>query len=402
MSFSFGLACKNIKRRPVRAALMCIIVLFLSFTAYMGGYLIISLQNGLEGYRARLGADIVVVPSSSQGHGTVDNVLLQGITGNYYIPQDSLKKLDSIEGIEKSTSQFYLTSAKASCCSARVQIIGFDPETDFTILPWISSSTSPEMAEGDIIIGSDIAYPADGSLRFYGESYRVAAQLEKTGTGLDNAVFTMRDTISKMARSASAGVERESLRGVDLVKAASCVLIKVRDGYDISAVADDINIHVPKVRAVPSVSMIGSVADGLGNVSVFISIITAGIWLIAVVIIIAVFALMMNERKKEFAVLRILGTSSRRICLFSLTEGITIGAAGGIAGLVLGMLTVFPFNHYIENSLDVPYLMPSVLAVILYGLAGVLVTTIFGSVSSFLSTLSLAHAETYYTMRAGE
>ena len=66
------------------------------------------------------------------------------------------------------------------------------------------------------------------------------------------------------------------------------------------------------------------------------------------------------------------------------------------------MLTVFPFNHYIENSLDVPYLMPSVLAVILYGLAGVMVTTIFGSVSSFLSTLSLAHAETYYTMRAGE
>ena len=67
----------------------------------MGGYLIISLQNGLEGYRARLGADIVVVPSSSQRHGTVDNVLLQGITGNYYIPQDSLKKLESIKGIEK-------------------------------------------------------------------------------------------------------------------------------------------------------------------------------------------------------------------------------------------------------------------------------------------------------------
>ena len=55
--------------------------------------------------------------------------------------------------------------------------------------------------------------------------------------------------------------------------------------------------------------MIGSVADGLGNVSVFISIITAGIWLIAVVIIIAVFALMMNERKKEFAVLRVAGAS---------------------------------------------------------------------------------------------
>ena len=103
------------------------------------------------------------------------------------------------------------------------------------------------MADGDIIIGSDIAYPADGSLRFYGESYRVAAQLEKTGTGLDNAVFTNRRIISKNGKVGSAGyVEREALKGIDPGKAASCVLIKVKDGYDISAVADDINIHVPR------------------------------------------------------------------------------------------------------------------------------------------------------------
>ena len=114
------------------------------------------------------------------------------------------------------------------------------------------------------------------------------------------------------------------------------------------------------------------------------------------------FSVIFHERKKEFAVIRILGTSSGRICLFSLTEGITIGAAGGTAGLILGLLTVFPFNHYIENSLDVPYLMPGVPAIILYGLLSVLVTVLFGSLSSFLSTLSLAHAETYYTMRAGE
>ena len=93
MKFSFSIACRNIRRRPVRAVLMCIIILLLSFTAFIGGYLIISLQNGLDGYRARLGADIVVIPSSAQGHGTVDNVLLQGITGNYYRGRYSLSCL---------------------------------------------------------------------------------------------------------------------------------------------------------------------------------------------------------------------------------------------------------------------------------------------------------------------
>ena len=94
MKFSIGIAIKNIIRRPVRTALMCIIVFILSFSALLRGYLIISLQNGLGGYRARLGADIIVVPSAAQGHGTVDNVLLQGITGNYYLPGSSLEKLD--------------------------------------------------------------------------------------------------------------------------------------------------------------------------------------------------------------------------------------------------------------------------------------------------------------------
>ena len=399
MRFSFGLALRNIRRRPVRAALMCIIVLFLSFTAFMGGYLIISLQNGLEGYRARLGADIVVVPSSAQGHGTVDNVLLHGITGNYYIPDDSLKKLDGIEGIEKSASQFYLTSAKASCCSARVQIIGFEPETDFTVLPWIKGSIDSDIGDGDIIIGSDIAYPADGSLRFYGDSYRVAGQLEKTGTGLDNAVFTNRSTIKKMAESAAGGVEREALKGINPENAVSCVLINVKDGYEASAVADDINIHVSRVKAVPSASMIGAVAEGFGNVSVFISIIIVGIWLIAVVIIIAVFALMMNERKKEFAVLRVAGASGKMIVSAVSAEAGIISTAGSFMGIVIAVLLTAPLSESIRIHFSLPFLQPDMLMLVFLSAGAVMMPFIIGVLTAVLSALRIAGNETGLLLR---
>ncbi len=399
MRFSVRIACKNIRRRPVRAALMCIIVLFLSFTAFMGGYLIISLQNGLDGYRARLGADIVVVPSSAQGHGTVDNVLLHGITGNYYIPQDSLEKLDGIEGIEKKTGQFYLTSAKASCCSVRVQMIGFDPETDFTVLPWISSSITGTLGDGDIIIGADIAYPADDCLRFYGESYRVAGQLEKTGTGLDNAVFTNRRTIRKMAESAAGSIERGSLRGVDTENAVSCVLIRVKDGYDSSEVADDINIHVSKVRATPSASMIGSVADGFGSVSVFISAAAAGIWLIAVVIMIAVFALMMNERRKEFAVLRVAGASGKMIVSAVSWEAALIGAAGSLIGLAVSLLLTAPLSESIRNHFSLPFMQPDIGVVVMLSAGAVIMPIIVGVAAAVLSALRITKNETGLLLR---
>ena len=85
-----------------------------------------------------------------------------------------------------------------------------------------------------------------------------------------------------------------------------------------------------------------------------------------------------------------------------MSEGFLIVAAGGIAGMAFGILTVFPFNRYIENRLNVPYLMPSVPVVIFFGILGIVTVIVFGAVSSFLSTISLSHAETYYTMREGE
>lgn len=398
MKFSIGIAIKNIIRRPVRTALMCIIVFILSFSALLGGYLIISLQNGLDGYRARLGADIVVVPSAAQGHGTVDNVLLQGITGNYYIPQSSLAKLEGIEGIEKKTAQFYLTSAKASCCSSRVQIIGFDPETDFTVMPWISS-LKVNMGDGDIIIGADIAYPADGSLRFYGESYHVAGQLEKTGTGLDNAVFTNRSTIKEMARSAADTLEREALKGVDPGKAVSCVLIKVKEGYHPEAVADDINIHLSKVRASSSASMVSSVAEGLGNVSGVISVITIGMWIIAVVLIVTVFTLMMHNRKKEFAVMRVAGASRKMIISPLAWEAAFICMIGSFAGIIVSLLLISPLSESIRSRFSLPFLQPDIGTFLMLTLGAWIVPVLIGVLSAVISALRITGNETGLLLR---
>lgn len=398
MKFSFGIAIKNISRRPVRTVLMCMIVFILSFSAFLGGYLILSLQNGLEGYRARLGADIVVVPSAAQGHGTVDNVLLQGITGNYYIPAGSLEKLESIEGIEKKTAQFYLTSAKASCCSSRVQIIGFDPETDFTVMPWLGSLNA-EITDGDIIIGSDISYPADGSLRFYGESYHVAGQLEKTGTGLDNAVFTNRSTIKKMARSAADTLEREALKGIDPEKAVSCVLIKVKEGYDTEAVTDDINIHISKIRASSSASMIGSVADGLGNVSGFISIITIGMWIIAVSLIVAVFTLMMNNKKKEFAVMRVAGASRKMMISPVAAEAAVICIIGSLSGIIVSFLFISPLSESIRSRFSLPFMQPDICTLSVLVLGALIAPVMIGVLSAVISALRIAGNETGLLLR---
>ena len=396
---SFGFGIRNIRKRPYRSFCLMLAAVIGSYALFVGLALKASLNNGIGRMQERMGADLMIVPESSEIKAR--NILLTGEPEFFYMDASVAKAVAEVEGVECATSQFYFTSLSSDCCSTRVQLIAFDPDTDFVINPWIDERVTTDVAGGSVIIGSEVTPLSNGKVKFYGSEYTVAGKLGETATGLDHSVFMTRDTMHEILNDAK-DKGYQFLNPEDDSSWVSTVLIRVTGDADITEVEKEIFKNAEGIKFIETDKLISDVTVKLGSVENIINVTLTVLLVFSFLTMILFFSVIFHERKKEFAVLRILGTSSRRICLFSLTEGITIGAAGGIAGLILGILTVFPFNHYIENSLDVPYLMPSVLAVILYGLAGVLVTTIFGSVSSFLSTLSLAHAETYYTMRAGE
>ena len=396
---SFGFGIRNIRKRPYRSFCLMLAAVIGSYALFVGLALKASLNNGIGRMQERMGADLMIVPESSEIKAR--NILLTGEPEFFYMDASVAKAVADIEGVECATSQFYFTSLSSDCCSTRVQLIAFDPDTDFVINPWIDERVTTDVAGGSVIIGSEVTPLSNGKVKFYGSEYTVAGKLGETATGLDHSVFMTRDTMHEILNDAK-DKGYQFLNPEDDSSWVSTVLIRVTGDADITEVEKEIYKNAEGIKFIETDKLISDVTVKLGSVENIINVTLTVLLVFSFLTMILFFSVIFHERKKEFAVLRILGTSSRRICLFSLTEGITIGAAGGIAGLILGILTVFPFNHYIENSLDVPYLMPSALAVILYGLAGVLVTTIFGSVSSFLSTLSLAHAETYYTMRAGE
>ena len=396
---SFGFGIRNIRKRPYRSFCLMLAAVIGSYALFVGLVLKASLNNGIGRMQERMGADLMIVPESSEIKAR--NILLTGEPEFFYMDVSVAKAVADIEGVECATSQFYFTSLSSDCCSTRVQLIAFDPDTDFVINPWIDERITTDVAGGSVIIGSEVTPLSNGKVKFYGSEYSVAGKLGETATGLDHSVFMTRDTMHEILNDAT-DKGYQFLNPEDDSSWVSTVLIRVNGDADITEVEKKIYKNAEGIKFIETDKLISDVTVKLGSVENIINVTLTVLLVFSFLTMILFFSVIFHERKKEFAVLRILGTSSSRICLFSLAEGITIGAAGGIAGLVLGMLTVFPFNHYIENSLDVPYLMPSVLAVILYGLTGVLVTTIFGSVSSFLSTLSLAHAETYYTMRAGE
>ena len=399
MNFAFATALKNLKRKPFRSVIMAALTMLLSLAVFAGAFTVMSLRRGLSGYRARLGADIIVVPSSAKGHGAVDDILLQGITGNYYMSGKEIDKIKSVDGVGEITTQFFLTSAKASCCSTRVQIIGFDPETDFSILPWIGESYQSTVSDGDVIAGSNINVPADRMITFYGQDYRVTAQLAETGTGLDSAVYTNMNTIRRMADSASNLLETDPFRGVNVRTAASAVLIRVADGYSIEDVADDINIHITKVQATPAKSMVSGITKGLGGVSRVIGLLVGAVWILVSVVLIAVYALVSNERRKEFAILRIMGASRKMLFRFMGAEAALIGAIGAILGLMVGVLSIVLLSDRLQSALNLPFSTPGWGSVLGLACGAFALSVCAGIVTALLSARRITKSETGLLLR---
>lgn len=393
------LGLKNIRKRPYRSFCLILAALIGSYAVFVGLTLKSSLNHGITRMHERLGADLMIVPEDSEAQAR--NVLLTGAPEFFYMDSSIAGKISEIGGVDSVTTQFYFTSLSSDCCSTRVQLIAFEPGTDFVITPWINEKITDDLEHGQVIIGSEVTPLSNGKVKFYGSEYAVAGKLGETATGIDSSVFMTRDTMHLILDDAKAK-GYQFLTAEDDSSLISTVLLKLNDKADVRQVEKEIYNAGSGVKILETDKLIVEVSSQLDSVGRIISLTLTVLLVFSFFTMLLFFSVIFHERKKDFAILRILGSTSKKISFLALSEGFLIGAAGGIAGMTFGILTVFPFNRYIENRLNVPYLMPSVPVVIIFGILGIVTVIVFGAVSSFLSTISLSHAETYYTMREGE
>ena len=393
------LAYKNVANRPVRTAALVILLAFLSFTAFAETVVVAALQKGFTSLEDRLGADIMVVPYEAATKSSLESIILQGNTGYFYMNGDVADKIASLDGISRISSQYYLASASSSCCSIPVEIIGFDPETDFVITPWIKKSSGKNLQYLDVVVGNDLNAFVGDTLTFYGTDVHVAAKLDKTGTKYDTAVFTDRETIRALIQS-SLDKKLNEYGNINAGNVVSCVLVDVADDADLETVLNDINLHVRQVKAVRTGNMIAGVAQSLGGISTIARILSVFIWILTLIILTIAFWMMANERKKEFAVLRVIGASKKDLASIVLMEGGIVSLIGSVIGVIVGALVILPFSGVIEQALSLPFLLPGADRLILTAAGAILLSIAFGAASSWLAAYRIAGADTGTILRA--
>ncbi len=396
---SCSLSVKNLIRKPGRTLALALLTAFLALAVFGGSVVVLSLRSGLNSLEARLGADIILVPSEAQSKVSFQNMFLQGTTGAFYMDASALDKALEVEGVEKAAPQTFLASLKADCCSIKIQVIGIDPEKDFTVQPWIARSLTRALGDMDVAVGCKVEAGMGEIIRIYEQRCKVVARLEATGTGLDTAVYCNMNTMQQLLKAAEEkGVSHKIESGDDVI---SAVYIKVKDGYDIDAVNSALNSRVRKAAAVRTRSMITGVSDSLAGVSRTVTILIAAVWALAFIILLLAFALIIRERAREFAVLRLLGASRGMLGCTVLLESGLCGLLGGVTGVGFSALLLFPFTQLIESALQLPYLMPDVKNIVWLGLGMVLLSVIVAALSSVIAAYRLSRADPGSTLREG-
>ena len=395
------LPIQNLLRRPGRTMALAALTALLALSVFGGSVVVMSLRQGLNSLESRLGADIIVVPSSAQSKVSFQNMLLQGTTGAFYMDADNLTRVREVEGVEIAAPQVFLASLKADCCSVKIQVIGFDPETDFFVRPWIGQSYSQELGELDVVVGCKVEANVGENIRIYDERCKVVGKLAPTGTGLDTAVYCGMDTMKILLKAAETkGVSHKVTSDPD-DDVISAIYVKVKDGYDISEVNSKIQGHTRKCSAVRTKSMLTDVSDSLAGISKTVTVLIAAIWALALVILLIAFAMIAGERKREFAVLRLLGSSRAMLIGLVLKESALCSLAGGVLGVLLASLIVFPFTTLIETKLGLPYLRPEISSVTLLGLTSLAATVMIGAAASAWTSFRLSRVDPGTVLREG-
>ena len=343
---NLNLIIENYLRNPFRSLGISLLIALLAAVLLVGGLLSLSLSKGLNRLSSRLGADVIVFPQGSE----IDDqtILLQGDFKYAYLPEGSLEFIRGLADVEAATPQYFLTSLSSSCCDQKVWIVGFDPSSDFVIQPWIREVFTEKLPHGSVVVGSDIREGEKKTVKFFNQEYSIAATLEPIGNKLDQAVFVDVATLANISEAAN----------YDSTPTYSSILIKLRSGADAERLSREIYFHFDGLQVLTRKNLFSGLEKSADFLQFIVWTIVGFFLIIAVAAVVISFSLSTRERRREYALLRIVGFARKRLKILVLGEALLVSAVGTFVGLFFASVAFFSFKIWIGEHIGIPFIVP--------------------------------------------
>jgi putative ABC transport system permease protein len=391
------LAWKNIADSSFRSWVVALCALLLASFALATTLILRGVENSLRLAINRLGADIIVVPAGAETK--IESALLMGIPARFWMPQETLGQIAAIPGVAATSPQLYLnTLNNAPCCSVSdMFLVAYDPTTDFTIRPWLQRNVGGALKLGEGVGGQYVFVPkGEQNIKIYGYFVTLKANMEPTGTGLDQSMFLTFDTARDIARISQTMAESPLVIPPDSI---SAVMVKVTPGANLHDVAVKILQTVPDVTPIESSNLFQAYRGQLAGLLRTVLVVLATTWVLSVVLIGLVFSMAANERRRELGVLRALGATPAFVLQALLVEAGLLALAGGLAGIALTTLSIYLFQKLITTSLGLPFLFPALPALLAQVGVGLLLALGTMTLAAFLPAYRISRQDPALAMR---
>ena len=396
-----NLIIENYLRNPFRSFGLSLLIAMLASSLLVGGLFSFSLSKGLNRLSSRLGADVIVIPQGTEIND--QSVLLQGDSKYAYLPEGSLEFIRGLDGVEIATPQYYLTTLSASCCDQKVSVIGFDPASDFVIQPWIREVLTEKLPKGAIVVGSEIRIEEKGTVKFFDREFPVAATLEPIGNRLDQAVFVDVSTLESIREAAQAkGVVFLFRNENPELLTYSSILIKLAPNADLERLSREIHTRFDGVQIRSRKDMFSGLEKSARILQIVVWVIVAFFLIVAVAAIVISFSLSTRERRREYALLRIIGFTRKRLKKLVLAESFLVSAVGTYIGLLFTSVAFFTFRIWIGEHVGVPFIIPASAEIIGVYVAVILLLHSVGPAAVYGVANKVSQIDAYAALREVE
>ena len=398
----FMLIWNNIARRRTQSTLTVTITALtvLVFVMVMGIFQ--TVNQGLALSRERLGADAILMPKYSAAKG--DDLLFTAIPENIYMPIEVVEQAKSLKGVAAMSPQFYCQTLALGCCDPgeEARIIGYDPETDFILKPYLDDEHKNGINQEQVIVGN--AYEDEDlvgmNYMILGRVFKVVSVLQPTGTGMDSTFFMDWRTAQDMCLESE--VLRENWTKKDPHDFISVIMIKFEEGTDPDAFIRQVEDSGMECKVLLTGDTIADLQSQLEVTMKVMFALWAASLLIAVLSLIGRFNALAKERKKEIGLLRAIGLKKGQVFGLIIGETCTMALMGGVLGSGIALICMDPVIEMLKNAFKLSPSVWSTSLALLCGAAGVLLAVALGFAAAVTPAWKSASMDPQAAITQGE
>ena len=405
----------------VRTAIIIIAVAVVVGLLFSTLVIEIGVRRSTELGSARLGADILLLPSPLPNviiyiqwkdpvfiTPTNTTAHLLYLRPRYIDDNGTLDRgISAIPGVSAVSAQVFVGTLNNS--GRTVALVGFDPNTDFTVLPWLKAGGQGETSLGPnmAIVGSDTGFGSRDNVSWGFLTLRVTAVLEPTSSTMDRTIFFPIQTAYGLVRGASSstGLTGSGQNSVSVgFKAGqiSALLVKLQKGASEDEVGRQISGTISDyvvIYGAIATKQVSLETRGIATYEFFLS----GLLGTSVLILVAsLMSMSINERKREFGLLRSLGATKRTISKVVMAEVGIVSFIGSALGLAVGGLVLVVSEFFLSQAYSVSFIQPTTTDLIEFTLGSLGLGMIMGTLAASLPAYRASRMDPYEALRRGE